>query len=298
MAINFAELKKNRASSMDRLNEALSKINTKKSYKDDTYWTLSVDDEGVGQAIIRFLDTPEGEEFPFVRYIDYGFKGPGGWYINKSRVTINDKDPVAELNSKLWRMSEDDKSPQRMQARRQGRRINYVSNILIVKDPAHPENNGKVFRYKYGQKIFEKLNALAYPEFEGEPSINPFDLWTGANFKLRRKIGSNKIPTYDDSKFEDPSPIASNDEEIKEIYEKCHSLNAVIAPDQFKSYEELETQLRRVLGDDIMEDAGPTLRSESSSKQKAASSKWEDDELSSDDEVMNSFKSLVDGIDD
>jgi len=244
--MSFDALKKNRSKSLDKLNSQLEKI-SQKSYSDPNegkMWKPTRDKAGNGFAIIRFLPAPAGEEMPFVRIWDHGFQGPTGqWYIENSLTTINQDDPVSEYNSKLWNSGlESDKEI----ARKQKRRLKYVANILVVKDSANPENDGKVFMYQFGKKIFDKLNDLMNPQFEDETPVNPFDLWEGANFRLKiRKFEG--YPNYDKSEFDAPSPLSEDDAELERIYNSEHSLQELVDPKNFKSYNELKAKLYRVL---------------------------------------------------
>lgn len=249
MAVDFQSLKKNRSKSLEKLNEQLTKI-TSKSYSDPNegkYWKPTRDQAGNGFAIIRFLDSPQGEDMPFVRLWDHGFKGPGGWYIENSLTTIGQPDPVSELNSKLWNANNDDGSPERKQARDQKRRLHYISNVYVIKDSGNPENEGKVFLFKYGKKIWDKLNDLMNPSFEDEKPVNPFDLWEGANFRLKIRMFEG-YPNYDKSEFDSPSALFEDDDEIEKIWKQSHSLKDVIDPKNFKPYDELKAKLHRVLG--------------------------------------------------
>ena len=252
--MSFDALKKNRTKSLDKLNSQLEKI-TQKSYSDPNegkFWKPTRDKAGNGFAIIRFLPAPAGEEMPFVRIWDHGFQGPTGlWYIENSLTTINQDDPVSELNSKLWNSGiESDKE----QARKQKRRLKYVANIQVIRDPANPENEGKVFMYQFGKKIFDKLNDLMNPTFEDEEPINPFDLWEGANFRLKiRKFEG--YPNYDKSEFESPSALSDDDSKLERIYNQEYSLQELVDPKNFKSYAELKTKLHRVLA---LDEEGPT----------------------------------------
>tara|TARA_B100000497_G_scaffold96955_1_gene108981 strand:- start:6490 stop:7413 length:924 start_codon:yes stop_codon:yes gene_type:complete len=249
---DFAALKKNRSKSLDKLNQQLEKIQTK-SYSDPNegkFWKPVRDKAGNGFAIIRFLPAPNGEEMPFVRIWDHGFQGPTGlWYIENSLTTLGNDDPVSEFNSKLWNTGID---ADKEQARKQKRRLKYVSNIYVVKDSANPENEGKVFMYQFGKKIFDKLNDLMNPSFEDEDPVNPFDLWEGANFRLKIRQFEG-YPNYDKSEFDAPTPLSDDDSEMEEVWSKEHSLDEVIDPKNFKSYTELKTKLYRVL--DITADA-------------------------------------------
>jgi hypothetical protein len=245
--MSFAQLKKNRTKSLEALTSELEKMNSK-GYSDplkEKYWKLARDSAGNGYAVIRFLPAPEGEDVPFVRIWEHGFQSTGGWYIEKSLTTLGQDDPVSKYNSQLWNTGIDaDKD----KARDQKRKLKYHANILVVKDPANPENEGKVFLFAFGKKIFDKLNDLMHPEFEDETPKNPFDFWGGANFKLKmRKVDG--YPNFDKSEFEDPTELFDGDEtKLEEIYNQLNSLQELIAPSQFKTYEELEARLHLVLG--------------------------------------------------
>ena len=246
MTSNFASLKKSRSGSFDKLNSQLQKMNTSggNNSKDDDMWKLEVDKAGNGYAVLRFLPAPSGEDMPFVRIWDHGFQGPGGWYIENSLTTLGQKDPVGEVNRRLWNSGRDsDKET----ARKQKRKLSYYSNIYVVKDPAHPENEGKVFLFKFGKKIFDKILNAMQPEFEDEEPINPFDFWGGANFRLKiRKVEG--YWNYDKSEFDSPSPLFDDDDALEALWKKEYSLSAIVAPDQFKSYDDLEKRLNYVLG--------------------------------------------------
>jgi hypothetical protein len=258
MASDFNALKNNRSKSLEKLNSQLEKIN-EKSYSDPNegkYWKPTRDKAGNGFAIIRFLPASAGEEMPFVRIWDHGFQGPTGqWYIENSLTTLNQDDPVSEYNSKLWNSGvESDKD----QARKQKRRLKFVSNILVIKDAANPENEGKVFLYAYGKKIFDKINDLMNPQFPDEQPMNPFDFWEGANFRLKIRQFEG-YPNYDKSEFDAPSALFEDDAEIERVWKQQHPLQELLDPSNFKSYAELKTRLYRVLA--LNEDAGPTARS-------------------------------------
>ncbi len=237
------------SSSLDKLRAAMETASpsdgAKKSYQDDTMWKPELDKTGNGYAVIRFLPTPEGEEMPWVSYFDHGFQGPGGWYIEKSLTTLNKKDPVSEYNTSLWNTGIE---ANKEIARKQKRRLHYVSNVYVVSDPKNPDNEGKVFKYRYGKKIFEALKEAISPAFEDENAINPFDLrGEGANFKIKiRKVDG--YWNYDKSEFDSVAPLFDNEEQINQVFSQVHSLSAVISPDEFKSYEDLKEKLERVLG--------------------------------------------------
>lgn len=250
---NFAQLKQTSQDSLRKLTEQMSKMNPdadSKKNTDDNFWKPTVDKAGNGSAIIRFLPAPEGEDVPFIRYWDHGFQGPSGkWYIEKSLTSIGEKDPVAEYNSKLWKESDNDESPQRKQARKQKRRLHYVANIYVVKDPGNPENNGKVFLYDFGKKIFEKLNAVMHPVEDGieeKSPINPFDLWAGANFYLRmRQVDGYR--SYETSSFGESKPLLNDDKALEDVWKKEYPLKAFLDPSKFKSFADLDRRLKEVL---------------------------------------------------
>ena len=220
----------------------------KKSYGDDRFWKPTVDEGGNGYAVIRFLPAGEGQELPWVRYWDHFFKGPSGqWYIEKSLTTIGQNDPVSELNSRLWNSGvEDDKEI----ARKQKRRLHYVSNILVVNDPSKP-NNGKVFLYDFEKKIFDKIMDKMQPEFPGEEPVNPFDFWNGADFQLKiRNVAGYR--NYDKSEFKAPSALFEADEvKLESTYNQMFDINEFVEPTSFKPYDELKGRLQVVLGEPV-----------------------------------------------
>ena len=236
-----------RSNSLDKLLNAVreeSAPQEKKSYVDERLWKPELDKAGNGYAVIRFLPAMEGEDMPWAKIWNHAFQGPTGqWYIENSLTTIGQKDPVSEHNTKLWNTGlESDKEI----ARKQKRKLQYYSNIYIVSDAKHPENVGKVFLFRYGKKIFDKLMAAMQPEFPDESPINPFDFWEGANFRLKiRKVDG--YWNYDKSEFEKPSKLDEDDNKIEEIWKKQYSLNDFTAATNFKSYEELKTRLDAVL---------------------------------------------------
>ena len=253
--MSFADLKKKSSNQLKNLVSELEKMNSKSfesNGDDDRYWKLTVDKAGNGHAVIRFLPAPTGEDIPWVRLWDHGFQGPGGWYIENSLTTIGKKDPVSEYNSQLWNSGLDsDKEI----ARKQKRRLKYFSNILVVEDTANPENKGKVFLFQYGKKIFDKSNEAMNPEFEDDEAMNPFDLWDGANFKLRaRKVAGYR--NYDNSAFASPGQLFDDEVKMEEAYNKCNSLEELVAPENFKSYDDLKNRLNKVLGTEVVEPTG------------------------------------------
>jgi hypothetical protein len=247
--MDFSKLKSQSKSSLEKLSQEMAKMNQQyDNGKDDRFWYPNVDKAGNGFAVIRFLPSPGDEPVPFIRMWEHGFKGPTGqWYIEKSLTTLNKTDPVAELNSKLWNMSSDDESPSRKQARAQKRKLNYICNIYVVQDQANPENNGKVFLFKFGKKLFDKINEAMHPQFADEQPLNPFDLWAGANFKLKiRNVEGYR--NYDKSEFGSSAPLFDDDEQLEAVWKREHSLQEFLAPSNFKSYEELQGKLNKVLG--------------------------------------------------
>lgn len=245
--MSFAKLKKNRSKSLENLSQQLDKM-ASKGYSDpikEKYWTPARDKAGNGFAIIRFLPAPADEDMPFVRIWDHGFQGPGGWYIEKSLTTLGQNDPVSKFNGQLWNSGSD---ADKEQARKQKRRLKYHSNILVIKDSANPENEGKVFLFSYGKKIFDKLNDMMNPQFEDETPVNPFDFWEGADFRLKIRQFEG-YANYDKSEFDDPSELFDGDDaKLEEVYNQLNSLQELVDPSQFKSYAELESRLYRVLG--------------------------------------------------
>lgn len=244
MAIDFASLKKQRG--FDSLMKEVEKIATpqaQESKKDDRFWSLEVDKAGNGYAVIRFLPPTKGEDLPWVRIWNHGFQGPTGkWYIENSLTTLGKPDPVSELNTELWNSGTE---ANKEIARKQKRRLTYIANILVVKDPAHPENEGKVMLFKFGKKIFDKIKDVMQPQFEDEEPINPFDFWKGANFKLKAR-NVEGYRNYDKSEFDSPS-VLGDDDELESIWNKQTALSEFLDPAHFKSYEELKAKLEQVL---------------------------------------------------
>jgi hypothetical protein len=216
---------------------------SKDKYTDNRIWKPELDKTGNGYAVIRFLPASEKEEMPWVRVWSHAFQDKGGWYIENSLTTLNQKDPVSEENTRLWNSGvESDKEI----ARKRKRKLSYFSNVVVVSDPKHPENEGKVFIFKYGKKIFDKLTEAMQPAFDDEQPINPFDFWKGANFRLKiRKVDG--YWNYDKSEFEPVTAIADSDDKIKEIWSKQYALTPFLAPSNFKTYDELKEKLNRVI---------------------------------------------------
>ena len=245
--MSFSDLKKQ--SKLGSLTEKLVKEvekmnNSSSSSADDRLWKLECDKANNGYAVIRFLPAPDGEDLPFVKLYSHAFQGTGGWLIDSCLTTLNQKCPVCEHNSALWNSGIDSNKEV---VRKQKRKLTYVSNIYVVKDPANPENEGKVMLYKYGKKIFDKITAAMQPEFEDESPIDPFDFWQGANFKLKAKNVAG-YRNYDSSEFTTPGPLLDDDDAMEALWKKEYSLCEFIASDQFKSYDELKKRLDSVLG--------------------------------------------------
>ena len=244
--MSFKDLKKQSKFSAltAKLVKEVEKMNNNGASGDERTWKLDVDKSGNGYAVIRFLPAPEGEDLPFVKLYSHAFQGPGGWYIENSLTSLGQKDPVSEYNTQLWNNGTD---AGKETARKQKRKLTYMSNIYVVKDPANPENEGKVFLFKYGKKIFDKLTAAMQPEFEDEEAIDPFDFWQGANFKLKAKNVAG-YRNYDSSEFAAVSPLLDDDDALEGLWKKQFSLAEIVAADQFKSYEDLKKRLEYVLG--------------------------------------------------
>ena len=293
--MSLAAMKKQ--NSLDSLLGAAQKESApqeKKSYVDERLWKPTMDKSGNGYAVIRFLPAPDGEDLPWVKLWNHAFQGPTGqWYIENSLTTLGNNAPVSEYNSKLWNSGvESDKES----ARKQKRKLQYYSNIYVVSDSANPQNEGKVFLYRFGKKIFDKVMEAMQPAFEDETPINPFDFWEGANFKLKlRKVDG--YWNYDKSEFESVSALSDDDDVLEEIYKKQYSLAEFTAPTNFKSYNELKTRLDMVLSgtvaanstvETLMEDE-PTATATVDTKPAPTVTVTEDN----DDDAMSYFEKLA-----
>jgi hypothetical protein len=244
--MSFSDLKKQSSlgSLTQKLVKEVEKMNSTGVGADDRLWKPEMDKTGNGFAVIRFLPTPEGEDLPWAKMYSHAFQGPGGWYIENSLTTIGQKDPLGEYNRELWNSGSDaDKDT----VRKQKRKLSYYTNIYVVQDKANPQNEGKVFLYKFGKKIFDKVMEAMQPEFEDETPINPFDFWQGANFKLKI-VKKDGYWNYDKSEFGSVAPLMDDDDAMEAIWKKEYSLSALTAEDQFKSYEQLQNRLQMVLG--------------------------------------------------
>jgi len=254
--MSFANLKRNRGQIEKLVSaaEGISGSTSNNSYKDDRMWKPTQDKMGNGYAVVRFLPAGEGQDLPWVRYWDHGFKGPTGkWYIERSLTSIGKEDPVGEMNSRLWNTGNDvDKE----QARDQKRRLHYVSNVLVISDPANPDNEGRVFMYQYGKKIFDKIMDMMQPQFQDEAPVNPFDFWEGANFKIKiRKVDG--WVNYDKSEFDSQSELYDGDDaKLESVYNAMHDLGEFTDAKNYKPYAELKAKLDSVLG------TAPSIREE------------------------------------
>ena len=293
--MSLAQLKKQ--NSLDQLLGAAvaeNKSPEKKSYVDERLWKPELDKTGNGYAVIRFLPAVDGENMPWAKIWNHAFQGPTGqWYIENSLTTLNQNDPVSEMNSAYWNSGvESDKEI----ARRQKRKLQYFSNIYVVSDTRHPEHEGKVFLFRYGKKIFDKIMEAMQPAFDDEVAINPFDFWKGANFKLKiRKVDG--FWNYDKSEFEAPTALFDNDDDIEKVWNKQYALNEFTAPTNFKSYDELKTRLNMVLAGTttvgnvttLMEDE-PVVSAVVDTKEEPAPVTVEDE----DEDTMDYFQKLAD----
>ena len=294
--MGFSDFKKNSSGGFDKLTEAMNKLSKgSESYKDDRFWRPELDKSSNGYAIIRFLPAVDGEDIPWARLFNHGFKGPGGWLIDNCPTTIGGKCPVCEANSLLWNSGIDsDKDI----ARNRKRKLSYISNIMVVSDPANPQNEGKVFLYKYGKKIFDKINEAMNPEFADEEAINPFDFWKGANFKLKvRKVAG--FINYDKSEFDSTSVLLDGtDEWLEDLWKNSmYKLAEFTEASNFKSYDELKTRLGQVTGGSSntatarAEDVVPP-KSEETSSSSAIDEPVEKDNEESDD-ALSYFEKLA-----
>jgi hypothetical protein len=273
--MSFADLKKQSklGSLTEKLVKEVEKMNSSSGTADDRIWKLDVDKSGNGYAVIRFLPAPEGEDLPFVKVYSHAFQGPGGWLIDNCLTSLNQKCPICEHNSGLWNSGVD---ANKEVARKQKRKLTYVSNIYVVKDPSNPENEGKVFLFKYGKKIFDKISEAMQPEFEDETPIDPFDFWQGANFKLKAKNVAG-YRNYDSSEFAAAGALLNDDDALEAIWRKQYSLAEYLSPSEYKSYEDLKKRLDYTLG----------LK---------ASAKYQDAEDLDEDNTRGSYKELDDDL--
>ena len=300
--MNFKDLKKTSSANINQLITEMDKLSGGgKSYIDDRYWTLPLDEKtGNATALIRFLPVAKDNNIPWVSLFSHGFQGPGGWYIENSLTTLGQPDPVSEKNSELWNTGID---ANKDIVRKHKRKQHFITNILVVSDPRNPQNEGKVFLYKFGKKIFQKIQDALKPEFETDKPIDVFDLWKGANFRLKvRKVEG--YPNYDNSFFEGVAPICEGDEsKMEAVWNSEYDLKEIVSPKNFKTYDELKTRMNRVLGNTAK--AGPTAESKQTihesapKKAKADPAPWaaaHEPEASGDgeDDALAYFKGLAD----
>jgi hypothetical protein len=296
--MSFQNLKRNRdqISKLVQAAESVGGSTETKSYVDERIWKPTVDKAGNGYAVLRFLPATEGAELPWVRYWDHGFKGPTGlWYIENSLTSIGQTDPVGELNSRLWNTGNDS---DKEKARTQKRRLHYVTNILVLQDPSNPVNEGKVFLYKFGKKIFDKIMDSMQPEFADEEPVNPFDFWEGADFKLKiRNVEGYR--NYDKSEFSSPSALyEGEDTRLESVYDQLHDLSEFTNPSNYKSYDELKAKLVKVLGEEATAGAY-TVRQEMQINEPVSTPEPQKlepvsaDQLSDEDDTMSYFAKLA-----
>jgi hypothetical protein len=261
MSNSFLDLKKSRKSLTDKLNEELNRTNSggyQKYASGEDFWTLSVDKAGNGRALVRFLNAGPGEEVPFVKYWDHGFEGPGGWYIENNLMTIGLPDPCAEYNTLLWasgKAGQDLVSGTRNKAGSK-RRIHFISNVLVLDDPAKPEFNGRVMLFNYGKQIYDVLNSAMHPKFASKEPFNPFCFWEGADLDLQATVeqtGKGSQRTYKTSLFQPNAPVADSDEGIEKVWKQVKPLQTFLDPKHFKSYDELKAKIARVWGGKLSE---------------------------------------------
>ena len=298
--MSLENLKSMRGSSIDKLVQAAEAVSTKaetKSYDDDRFWKPTRDKAGNGYAVVRFLPAKEGEDLPWVRYWDHGFKGPTGlWYIENSLTSIGQDDPVSESNSVLWNSGRDE---DKALARERKRRLHYITNVLVVSDPENPQNEGKVFLYQFGKKIFDKIMDVMQPQFADEQPVNPYDFWEGADFKIKIRKVEGWV-NYDKSEFSKPAALFEGDEaRLTEVYEKLYSLQDFLKPENYKTYDELKMKLNRVLGVEAVEEPMPSVMDSAPAQQAPAMSTAEAESMgtsepaSDDDDTLSYFAKLA-----
>lgn len=326
--MSFADLKRNREKMFQNLNKQMEQEKAGFNQKDDRIWYPAVDQAGNGFAEIRFLPAPGEEPCPYVKVYSHGFKGPGGWYIENSLTTIGKQDYVAEENSRMWNV-EDPVEQRQNRAIIRGdakkkipgrkRNLSYFANVYIVNDPANPENNGQVRLFRYGAKIHEKLMEAMQPDplDPDAKQVNPFDLFGpagdnpgGANFKLKIRKNAEGFRSYDKSVFAEPASLFEDEDEMEAVWKKAYSLQEIIAPDKFKSYDELKARFLKITGKGAPRPDGPEAsepeptpsrtRSEPKASKGEEPAPWETDDTvpesataGSDDEDLDYFKSIA-----
>ena len=291
---DFSKLKRG-SGNLDKLTKAIEALNASSEggKSDDKYWRPEVDKAGNGMATFRFLPAPpqDGDDgLPWVKVFSHGFQGPGGWLIDNCLTTKNTQCPVCEHNNRLWNSGIE---ANKEIVRKQKRKLNYIANVYIISDPKHPENEGQVRLFKFGKKIFDKINEAMNPAFEDEVAINPFDMWKGANFKLKiRKVDGYQ--NYDKSEFESPSPLSGDDDKLEAIWKQEHSLQDLVADKEFKSYDDLKKRLDKVLGAaDVPKTTVEQAKASGPAKKVSEDAPWEPD-ITQDDDDMAYFSKLAD----
>ena len=294
--MSFANLKSNRSAAINKLVQAAEQANPqeKTSYGDDRFWKPTRDKAGNGYAVVRFLPAGEGEDLPWVKYWDHGFKGPTGlWYIENSLTSIGQADPVSEANSVLWNTGRDE---DKQTARDRKRRLHYVSNILVVSDPSNPDNEGKVFLYKFGKKIFDKIMDVMQPQFADEDPVNPYDFWEGADFKIKIRQVEGWV-NYDKSEFAAPQALHEGDEDkLEKLFNGLYTLNDLVDPKNYKTYAELSAKMNKVLGVSAgIEAPAPTYESAPapSYTAKVVDESVDDSDSGSEDDTLSYFAKLA-----
>ena len=292
--MSFATLKKNSKNSLQKLQSEVEKINNPQNNQknfgdDDRFWKAELDKSGNGYAVIRFLPDQHNDDMAFVRVFNHGFQGPGGWYIENSLTTLGQKDPLAEYNSTLWNSGVE---ANKEIARKQKRRLTYFSNIYVVEDKANPQNEGKTFLFRYGKKIFDKISSMANPEFEDESPVDVFNLWEGANFKLKiRKVDG--FSNYDKSEFITPAPLFEDDTKLEKTWNSEYSLEEFVKESNFKTYDELKTKLENVLGGNVrFTETAEDANEESFTPEKSEESNSVGEDVDNDD-ALSYFEKLA-----
>tara|TARA_B100000287_G_scaffold351585_1_gene340770 strand:+ start:1662 stop:2549 length:888 start_codon:yes stop_codon:yes gene_type:complete len=292
--MSLDNLRSSRGSSIDKLVKAAEAVSTKaetKSYEDTRFWKPTRDKAGNGYAVVRFLPAREGEDLPWVRYWDHGFKGPTGlWYIENSLTSIDQPDPVSEANTVLWNSGRDE---DKALARERKRRLHYISNVLVISDPENPQNEGKVFLYQYGKKIFDKIMDVMQPQFADEQPINPFDFWEGADFAIKIRKVEGWV-NYDKSEFKTASALHGGDEDrLNEVYGSVYSLQDFLKPENYKTYDELKTKLNRVLGISAGEFVEAAPMESTAAPEPVSAAPAEQPSQSSEDDTLSYFAKLA-----
>ena len=289
--MSFSDLKE-KAGNFEKLQAELEKVNNPvTSFADDRFWKPDLDKSGNGYAVIRFLPQPSGEDLPWCKIWSHAFNGPGGWYIENSLTTLQKKDPVSEYNTELWNSGVE---ANKDVARKQKRILKYYSNVLVVSDPKHPENEGKVFLYRFGKKIFDKISEVMNPQFDDESPMNPFDFWEGANFKLKiRKVDG--FWNYDKSEFEAAAALLEgNDTQLEEVYGKLYSLKQFLTEENFKSYGELKEKFNRVVTGSSVTGTVEKFTAQKKPVETAPAVEDTTPTVSDDDETLSYFAKLAD----